>query len=248
MTSLQIKASDSKMSISLPDWMPFIQSLGQRFQQGQYVRGVFASPDEYLVGFFAGLTELNQDDPTCQHMVSSLSGQLQVEYKCKANGCTHSAVSCVTDTYKWDIALDSPGIGLQDKIRQTSLWKSMEVGEEAGCDCGSRSLKDTRDFFKVQPRLLLVALKRYEYHLNNGARISNVSVPIELSINIDNLLPSLHVVAYKLSALVCQTDTHVWAFVRKGHIWYKCDDTNIMKVDISEAFTFWTQAFYIREA
>ena len=230
--------------VCLPSWGMFIKQLGSQFMNGGYSAGVFASPDEYLVGFFQLAQTGLSDDPTVRTIANDLRGLFIEEKFCRSPACSSPTSSFHSSTYRWEVSLQEPGSSLAEKLQSLMRYQLMSVSSD--CTCGARTVRKTREYFLQYPNLL-IALKRYVYVADGrGVRVSQEQVSIQESLELeasDAPWPT----TFKLTALICQSNSHCWAYVRRDEQWFVVDDTKVEQASLTSSHGTWTLAFFQRQ-
>ena len=120
-------------------------------------------------------------------------------------------------------------------------YQLMSVSSD--CTCGATTVRKTREYFSQYPNLL-IALKRYVYVADGrGVRVSQEQVSIQESLELeasDAPWPT----TLKLTALICQSNSHCWAYVRRDEQWFVVDDTKVEQASLTSSHGTWTLAFF----
>jgi hypothetical protein len=232
-------------ALVLPAWLAFVKQLGVKFMNGGYSSGLFASPDEYLTLLLQLSPETAGHESSRKIISQDLSGLFIEEKYCLSPACSSPTVKCQSETYRWEVSVQASGTSLSQKLNGLMSYRVMS--EMSHCPCGVSSTRKTREYFSKAPRVLLVCLKRYIF-LNDGrgVRISSESVPLQGSFQLQDPEGSFPVF-YKLVAVICQSNSHCWAYVQQQDQWFLVNDVHVAPTTLESSHSTWTLAFFLRE-
>merc|ERR1712194_285766 len=124
-----------------------------------------------------------------------------------------------------------------------SLWTALAA------HCGAESVNDGEATRRLQfvslPKVLILSLKRFEYHLDYGGRgraqkiKKLIKFGEKLTLDRSWLSDGLQSPEYIITAVICHhgdstNGGHYTAFVRYNSEWYLYDDAVVRKVDVRE--------------